>query len=77
MNNSEEQDWKKSVQKELTYVKEDLKNAELVKSEKERLEGKEKVLEYRLANSIEPLSETSRESNDYGFDVVSAPSLFY
>ena len=31
------------------------------KSEKERLEGKEKVLEYRLANSIEPLSETSRE----------------
>ncbi|WP_370569671.1 ABC transporter permease [Sporosarcina sp. BP05] len=61
MNNSEEQDWKMSVQNELTYVKEDLNNPELVKSEKERIEGKEKVLEYRLANSIEPLSETGRE----------------
>ncbi|WP_346267729.1 ABC transporter permease [Sporosarcina sp. E16_3] len=61
MNNSEEQDWKTSVQNELTYVKEDLNNPERVKSEKERLEGKEKVLEYRLANSIEPLSETGRE----------------
>ena len=49
------------MQEELTYVKEQLGNPMLAESEKERLEGKEKVLEYRLANSIEPLDHNSRE----------------
>ena len=62
MNNFDEQDWKTSVQGELTITKEQLGNPTLVDGERERLEDKEKILEYRLANSIEPLSDNSRES---------------
>jgi len=62
MSNFDEQDWKTSVQGELTITKEQLGTTTLVDSERERLEDKEKVLEYRLANSIEPLTGNSRES---------------
>ncbi|NYF25642.1 ABC-2 type transport system permease protein [Sporosarcina sp. JAI121] len=62
VNNYEKQDWKTSVQGELTYVKEDLSNSGLDADQRERMEGQEKVLEYRLANSIEPLDSNSRES---------------
>lgn len=62
MSNYDEPDWKTSVQGELTITKEQLGTTTLVDSERERLEDKEKVLEYRLANSIEPLNGNSRES---------------
>ncbi|MEK4405516.1 ABC transporter permease [Sporosarcina sp. FSL K6-6792] len=62
MSNYDEPDWKTSVQGELTITKEQLGTTTLVDSERERLEDKEKVLEYRLANSIEPLTGNSRES---------------
>ncbi|WP_338654264.1 ABC transporter permease [Sporosarcina psychrophila] len=62
MSNYDEPDWKTSVQGELTMTKEQLGTTTLVDSERERLEDKEKVLEYRLANSIEPLTGNSRES---------------
>ena len=61
MNDYDEPDWKVVVQGELTSVKEQLGNPMLSKSEKERLEDKEKILEYRLANSVEPLDNNSRE----------------
>lgn len=61
MNDYDEQDWKMSVQGELTNVKEQLGNPMLSESEKERLEGKEEILDYRLANSVAPLDTHSRE----------------
>lgn len=61
MNNFEEPNWKTSVQSELTYTKEQLEVPTLADSAHERLEGVVKVLEYRLANSIEPLDNNSRE----------------
>lgn len=61
MNDYDEPDWKSVVQGELTNVQEQLGNPMLSDSKKERLEGKEKILEYRLANSVEPLDANSRE----------------
>ncbi len=61
MNDYDEPDWKVVVQGELTSVKEQLGNPMLSESEKERLEDKEKILDYRLANSVEPLDNNSRE----------------
>ena len=61
MNDYDEPDWKVVVQGELTSVKEQLGNPMLSESEKERLEDKEKILDYRLANSVEPLDTNSRE----------------
>ncbi len=60
-NNFEKPDWKTSVQAELTDTKEELKAPTLADTARERLEGTVKVLEYRLANSIEPLDNNSRE----------------
>lgn len=62
MNDVDEQDWKTNVQAELTMTQEQLGNSELAASERKELEGQEKVLEYRLANSVEPLDKFSRES---------------
>jgi len=62
MNDYEEQDWKINAQSELTYAKQDLESPGLSDSDRERIESNEKVLEYRLANSIEPLDGNSRES---------------
>lgn len=59
--NFEKPDWKTSVQAELKYTKEELGALALADSKRERLEGTVKVLEYRLANSIEPLDNNSRE----------------
>ena len=61
MNDYDEPDWKVVVQGELTSVKEQLGNPMLSEGEKERLEGKEKILDYRLANSVEPLDNNGRE----------------
>ena len=61
MNDYDEPDWKVVVQGELTSVKEQLGNPMLSENEKERLEDKEKILDYRLANSVEPLDNNSRE----------------
>ena len=61
MNDYDEPDWKVVVQGELTSVKEQLGNPMLSEGEKERLEDKEKILDYRLANSVEPLDNNSRE----------------
>lgn len=60
-NNYDRPDWNIIVQEELTYVKEQLGNPMLAETEKERLEAKEKILDYRLANSVEPLDHNSRE----------------
>lgn len=62
MNDYGQQDWKTNVQSELTYANEELGNSGLSDSERERIENNKKILEYRLANSIEPLSDFSRES---------------
>ena len=62
MNDYDEQDWEKNVQSELTYTEEDLSNPGVSDSDRERIESQQKVLEYRLANSIEPLDGNSRES---------------
>ncbi|WP_342513635.1 ABC transporter permease [Sporosarcina sp. FSL K6-1522] len=62
MNDNGEQNWKTYVQEELTYTQEQLGDSTLVKSERERLEDKEKVFEYRLANSVAPLDSFSREN---------------
>ncbi|AOV06433.1 ABC transporter permease [Sporosarcina ureilytica] len=55
-------DWKVVVENELAYIQERLNAKDLSKVELQELEGKEKILEYRLANSIEPLETPSRES---------------
>lgn len=62
LNNIDERDWKMDVQAELTMTQEQLGNSALVASEREELEGQQKVLEYRLANSVQPLENSSRES---------------
>ena len=62
LNNVDEQEWKTSVQAELTITQEQLGNSTLAASEREELEGQQKVLEYRLANSVRPLEDFSRES---------------
>ena len=62
LNDVDKQDWKMNVQAELTATQEQLGNSALVASEREELEGHEKVLEYRLANSVQPLENFSRES---------------
>ncbi len=62
LNNVDEQDWKTSVQAELTITQEQLGNSALATSEREELEGQQKVLEYRLANSVKPLEDFSRET---------------
>ena len=61
MNDYDKPDWKTVVQGELTNVQEQLGNPMLSDSDKERLEGKEKILDYRLANSVAPLDDHSRE----------------
>lgn len=61
MNDYDKPDWKTVVQGELTNVQEQLGNPMLSNSDKERLEGKEKILDYRLANSVAPLDDHSRE----------------
>lgn len=55
-------DWKVDVQAELDYTQDLLSAKDLSKVEQKELEAKEKVLEYRLAESIEPLENPSRES---------------
>ena len=55
-------DWKMDVQGELAYTQDRLASEDLSKVERKELEGNEKVLEYRLAESIEPLEKPSRES---------------
>jgi len=60
--NSSEQDWKTDVQADLVSTQEQLGNSTLATSEREELEGKEKVLEYRLVNSVQPLEGNSRET---------------
>lgn len=55
-------DWKIDAQGELDYTQGLLAAKDLSKVERKELEGKEKVLEYRLAESIEPLENPSRES---------------
>ena len=62
MNDYAQQDWKANVQSELTYANEELGNSGLSDVERERIENDKKILEYRLANSIEPLDGNSRES---------------
>jgi len=59
---SSEQDWKTDVQADLVSTQEQLGNSTLAASEREELEGKEKVLEYRLVNSVQPLEVNSRET---------------
>jgi len=58
----EQTDWKASVEGELAGVRAQLEDTSLTKSERKELEGEEKVLDYRLANSIEPLDQFSREA---------------
>lgn len=60
-NNEGQQDWKQAVQGELMVIQDRLKATDLAAPEKERLESKEKILEYRLANSVQPLESDSRE----------------
>ena len=55
-------DWKVDVQGELAHTQDRLASEDLSKVERKELEGNEKVLEYRLAESIEPLERPSRES---------------
>ena len=55
-------DWKMDVQGELTHTQDRLASEDLSKVERKELEGNEKVLAYRLAESIEPLERPSRES---------------
>lgn len=54
-------DWKGSLQEELGFVEIQLANDSLTKSERLDLEGQAKVLEYRLANDVEPISPFSKE----------------
>ncbi|MFJ7935322.1 ABC transporter permease [Sporosarcina sp. NPDC096371] len=61
INDFGEQDWKQYVQDDLAYTQEQLANPTLVSSEREGFEDREKVLEYRLANSVKPLEGHSRE----------------
>ncbi len=58
---SGEQNWKADVQVELVSTQEQLSDSTLAAGERKELEGKEKVLEYRLANSVKPLEDFSRE----------------
>ena len=62
VNDYDEQDWKTNAQSELTYAEQDLSSPGLPESDRKRIENNAKVLEYRLANSIEPLDGNSRES---------------
>lgn len=55
-------DWKVDVQAELAYTQDQLAAKDLSKVQRKELEGEEKILEYRLAKSIEPLENPSRES---------------
>jgi ABC-2 type transport system permease protein len=57
-----EVDWKLGVQEELEGVHIQLEQPNLEASEKDRLVEKEKILNYRLANSIQPVDSSSRES---------------
>ncbi|MBD7984027.1 ABC transporter permease [Sporosarcina sp. Sa2YVA2] len=54
-------DWKGSLQEELGFVEAQLAHDSLSKSERLDLEGQAKVLEYRLANDVEPISPFSKE----------------
>lgn len=53
--------WQDEVKMELMMTTDRLRESSLSKGEKERLEGKEKVLEYRLANNVAPVEANSRE----------------
>ncbi|WP_336824080.1 ABC transporter permease [Sporosarcina sp. USHLN248] len=53
--------WKESAESDLAYTQARLSEEGLSKVERKELEGNAKVLEYRLANSIEPIDEFSRE----------------
>ena len=55
-------DWKVDVQAKLAYTQDQLAAKDLSKVQRKELEGEEKILEYRLAKSIEPLENPSRES---------------
>lgn len=57
-----EPDWKMEAEGELAYINERFADASISTAERKRLEEREKVLDYRLANSIEPLGQYSRES---------------
>ena len=55
-------DWETDAQGELAHTKELLAATDLSDAERKELEGQEKVLEYRLSNSVEPLAHDSRQS---------------
>lgn len=54
-------DWHEGVQGDLASIQTRLADDSLTKSERKKLEGEEKVAEYRLANNIEPEDHFSRE----------------
>lgn len=57
---SEEWTWQDGIESELTFTRDRLADASIPQAERVKLEGKEKVFEYRLANSIAPLEQYSR-----------------
>lgn len=54
-------EWKTEVEGELAFIQTQLADKAITKSERKKLEGEEKVAEYRLANNIEPEEFFSRE----------------
>lgn len=53
--------WTEAAKDELMMIQERLANENISKVERERLEAAQHVLDYRLANSVEPLESFSRE----------------